>query len=133
MPARAHELTLDIQNAITAYVLAGAFPHIAAESAGIPATVFHRWMERGNPTERPPAWKPHKLYTPFWQAVRQASATARVRAEIDALREEAVKWLVQGPGKERPTSPDGPTWSAAGGTSSPQIDLPQLDPRLPQG
>jgi hypothetical protein len=115
MTPRRYKLTLDIQNSITAFIVAGAFPHVAAEAAGIPAEVFHRWMERGNPMNRPPSWKPHRLYTPFWQAVRQASAQARLAAEVQALRQEAVRWLMQGPGKERPRVPG---WSQ---TVRPQI------------
>ncbi len=108
MNCRAYKLTPDIQRSIAAFVTAGGFPHVAAEAIGIPAAVYHRWMERGNPMNRPRAWKPHALYTPLWQAVMQARAQARLTAEVQALRQEAVKWLMQGPGKE---TPDSPGWS----------------------
>ncbi len=108
MNCRAHKLTADVQASITAFITAGGFPHVAAEAAGIPAPVYHRWMDRGNPMGRPRAWKPHRLYAPLWQAVMQARAQTRLNAEIQPLRQEAVKWLMQGPGKE---TPDSPGWS----------------------
>ena len=36
-----------VQRTIAAYVRAGAYPAVAAEAAGVPATVFRAWMERG--------------------------------------------------------------------------------------
>src|SRR5262245_31947877 len=90
---------------ILASIRAGAFPGVAAEAAGIPAKVFERWLEVGNPLDRPAGWRPHKLYTPLWQEVMQARAQARLGAEMKAMQEDPVAWLRSGPGKERPNEP----------------------------
>jgi hypothetical protein len=105
MAPRNFKLTPDVRHSIVAFITAGAFPHIAAEAAGIPAAVFEQWLARGNPLNRRRGWKPHKLYTPLWHGVMQATAQARLTAEVQALREDAVRWLMQGPGKERPHTP----------------------------
>ncbi len=105
MAPRSFVLTPEVSRAITAYISAGAFPHMAAEAAGIPAAVFEVWLARGNPLGRRRGWKPHRLYTPFWREVMEAAARARVAAEIEAFRQDAARWLMQGPGKDRPGVP----------------------------
>jgi hypothetical protein len=84
-------------------VQGGAFPHVAAEAAGVPAEVFQDWMERGS---RPGAREPYRSLA---ERVRHAHGYARCMAEI-ALRENDPKaWLLNGPGKK---SADLPGWSA---------------------
>jgi hypothetical protein len=104
-------LTPEVQNDIVAFLRAGGFPHVACEAAGIPAHVFERWLFIGSPVGRRPGWKPHKLYTPLWHGVMESRAIARAAAEVEAHQRQAVRWLLQGPGKERPEVPG---WSQAG-------------------
>jgi hypothetical protein len=118
MAPRQYKLTPEISRSITAFITAGAFPHIASEAAGIPAQVFEEWLARGSPLNRRRGWKPHKLYTPLWHTVMQATAQARLTAEVQALRDDAVRWLMQGPGKERPNVPG---WSQTVRPASPQL------------
>ncbi|MGL4551515.1 MAG: hypothetical protein ACRC33_10040 [Gemmataceae bacterium] len=128
MTNRNYRLTPVAQAQIVAFIRAGAFPHAAAEAAGIPAAVFDRWLSIGSPLGRPPGWKRHKLYTTLWDAVLQAVAQSRVAAEVEAHRDEAVRWLMSGPGRDRP---DAPGWShpvrprpaaaAAGGLNDPAL------------
>ncbi len=101
----AWKLTADVQSAITAFILAGGFPHVAAQAAGIPTQVFDRWLEIGDPTGRRKGWRPHPTYTPFWKAVMQARAQARLNAEMEAMKRDPLRWLMQGPGKDRPNDP----------------------------
>jgi hypothetical protein len=89
-----YQLTPDVQQAITAYIRAGGFPHVAAEAAGIPRAVFERWLEQG---KRPKA-KP--LYRMLHLAVLQARAQARLAAEMAALKDDPLAWLKSGPGRE---------------------------------
>lgn len=99
------KLTPEVSNSITAFILAGAFPHVAAQAAGVPTEVFERWLEVGSPVGRKKGWRPHPTYTPFWRAVTQARAQARLNAEMEAMRRDPLRWLMQGPGKERPNDP----------------------------
>jgi hypothetical protein len=101
----AHALTPQIEQMILAGIRAGAFPHIAAEAAGIPRKVFEGWLETGNPMERPNGWRPHKQYTPLWQGVMEAKAQARLAAELKAASEDPIAWLRSGPGKETINDP----------------------------
>jgi hypothetical protein len=103
------ELTSEITAKITAFIRAGGFPHVAAEAAGVPRETFEKWLFIGNPTGRKKGWKPHKLYTPFWLAIMEAKATARLTAEIQALKNDPVAWLKSGPGKDQPNNPG---WSS---------------------
>jgi hypothetical protein len=110
MATRRYSLTPEAQNEIVAFIRAGSFPHVAAEAAGIPAFVFRRWLALGNPDGRRRGWRPHPLYTPLWNAVRQATAQARVLAETNAMRDLTARWLMHGPGKEQPNASG---WSQA--------------------
>jgi hypothetical protein len=89
-----HILTPAIQQNICNYILAGGFPEVAAEAAGIPAKVFARWMRFGE------AKRPIPLYRDFVQSVRQAQAQVRIVAEHKALEKSPLQWLKSGPGKE---------------------------------
>lgn len=93
------QLTEEIQKIVCAYIHSGAFPHMAAEAAGVSRELFEVWMRRG-------AKKGKKSeYHAFAAAVRKAVATARVAAEIRAFQEEPLAWLKSGPGKERAENP----------------------------
>lgn len=98
MPRTRYKLTPEIQQAIVAYIRAGAFPHVAAEAAGIPQQTFEIWLNRH---QRPNCPKALRL---FADAVLQAQAQARLAAEMSVLKEDPVTWLKSGPGKESSTT-----------------------------
>lgn len=114
-------LTPEIEAKIIAYVRAGGFAHVAAEAAGVSREVFDEWMRKGE------SKRANKKYRLFAEAVRQAEATARLGAEVAALKAKPVDWLKAGPGKETAARPG---WSAlakpSGGREKPASPL--LDP-----
>jgi hypothetical protein len=87
---------------ICAYIRAGGYAPVAAEAAGLPRRVFERWLARGRKKRAPGE------YREFAEAVRQAEAHARLRAEMAAYKKDAMNWLKSGPGRE---SADRPGWS----------------------
>jgi hypothetical protein len=95
MPKLRHPLTPKVCETICAYVRAGAFPHVAAEAAGVPREVFESWLVRGA------GKKPKRAYRLFARALRTAAAQARLAAELKALAKHPLDWLRSGPGKER--------------------------------
>src|SRR5262245_48403949 len=99
------KLTVQSRRLILASIRAGAFEGVAAEAAGIPAQVFQRWLEWGNPVDRPKGWRPHRTWTALWQEVMEAKAQARLACEMKAMQDDPVAWLRSGPGKERPNEP----------------------------
>jgi len=74
-----------------AYVRAGAFPHVAAQAAGISTRTFHDWMARGEDRHDSRGSTP-KLRA-FARAVRTAQAEARIGAEVRVYRERPAQWL----------------------------------------
>ncbi|HEX9204146.1 MAG TPA: hypothetical protein VF964_09300 [Vicinamibacteria bacterium] len=86
-------LSLDEETSqtILAYIRAGAFDHVAAEAAGVPARTFYDWMTRGE--GRHPSRPPTRQLRAFAQAVRTARAEARVAAEVRVHRERPAYWL----------------------------------------
>jgi hypothetical protein len=93
-------LTPDIQSSICAYIRSGAFPHIAAEAAGVPQEVFDDWLKLGSAAK-----KSTGKYRRFADAVRAANAQVRLRAESELLDTDPKSWLTQGPGKHRTRRP----------------------------
>jgi hypothetical protein len=98
-----HRLTATVEREVLAFIRAGGFPHQAAEAAGIPREVFERWLRQGQSPGGP------KCYRDFYQAVLQARAQARLKAEVAALSDRPLDWLRSGPGKE---TADSPGWTA---------------------
>lgn len=94
-----HKLTAEIQGLICGLIRAGAFPHVAAEAAGIPQRVFERWLRYGQ------ARQPAEEYRVFAAEVMQARAHARALAEADARKRAPVTWLRSGPGRESDGKP----------------------------
>jgi hypothetical protein len=82
----------------------GAYPFIAAEAVGIPREVFANWMRRGSAKHAAPRFR-H-----FRDQVREAIATARLAAEMQAFKDDPLFWLKYGPGKE---TAEIPGWSNA--------------------
>ena len=99
MPPISHPLTPEVARQIVAAIRAGAFPHIAAEAAGIPRNVFQGWLRQG---ERKGGREPFKS---FAKEVRTATAQARLRAEMEVFQGDPKSWLRSGPGKESPQTP----------------------------
>jgi hypothetical protein len=96
-------LTPDVEQQILNFIGAGGFPHVAAEAAGVPKTLFDNWMERG---ARPGSRQP---YRSFAQRVSQTAARARLKAEIEAREKDPRFWLMHGPARETAESPG---WSS---------------------
>jgi hypothetical protein len=94
-----HRLTPQVARQIVAAIRAGAFPHDAAEAAGVPRDVFETWLRRGA------ARGQRKDYARFADAVREAAAQARVKATLEVFQDDPLSWLKHGPGKETPTRP----------------------------
>jgi hypothetical protein len=95
-------LTPDVEQQILNFIGAGGFPHIAAEAAGVPRSVFDNWMNRGvKPGSRDP-------YRAFVERVSQTAARARLKAEIEAREKDPRFWLLHGPARE---TADSPGWS----------------------
>jgi hypothetical protein len=92
MAAR-YQLTPQLLRDIAAFIRAGGFPQVAAQAAGIPQHVFERWLKWGR------SGKSRKIYRDFLDAVRQAQAQARLKAEITAFTDKPLDWLRSGPGK----------------------------------
>jgi hypothetical protein len=115
--------TPELEQTIAAYIRAGGYPYVAAEAAGVSPEVFDDWLQRGA--------KPHAapVYRRFADAVRQAHAQSRLKAEIEALKKRPLEWLKSGPGKESLVRPG---WSAAVRAQPGDAEPPNplLDPRL---
>jgi hypothetical protein len=103
MPALRFAVTEALIQDIATRVQSGAFPHVAAEAAGVPAEVFHDWMERGS---RPGARDPYRALA---ERVRHAHGHARCMAEVDLRQNDPKAWLLNGPGKNSDRLPG---WSA---------------------
>ncbi len=99
MPKKSLLPTPEITNQICSFIRAGGFPHVAAEAAGVPRLVFEDWLRRGNVKQ------PRQHYKQFSLAVTQATAHARLQAEIAAKQDNPIAWLRSGPGKETKESP----------------------------
>jgi hypothetical protein len=96
-------MTLGMRSQIVAGIRAGGYPHVSAEAWSMPVRVFDDWLKRG---AAPRARKP---YAEFAEAVREAEAQARLRAEIEVHQAEPKTWLEHGPGRD---TADRPGWSA---------------------
>jgi hypothetical protein len=125
MARRSPRLTPQLEQTIVAYIRAGGWPWIAAEAAGLPRTVFDRWMERGNTDDARPA------YRRFRQAILQAHAQARLGAEVAVLKGKPLDWLKSGPGRE---SPPRSGWTSAARPPAPPRAAPATldDPQVQQ-
>ena len=85
--------TPEITQLISSYLQAGGTPSVAAQAAGISEQTFNHWVAKGKTTKAPKALKA------FYQAVEQAHAQARLRAEIAAFNDKPLEWLKSGPCK----------------------------------
>jgi hypothetical protein len=78
---------------ILASIRAGGFPHVAAQAYGVPLKRFHRLMQLGR----------------IARSVLEASARARLKAEMETYEADGRFWLRHGLGKE---TSEAPGWSA---------------------
>jgi hypothetical protein len=78
---------------ILASIRAGGYPHVAAQAYGVSCERFRRWTRRGR----------------LARCVLEASARARLKAEMDTYESDRRFWLRHGPGKETERLPG---WSA---------------------
>jgi len=113
-------LTDEIAKRIVAAIRAGSYPHVAAQSAGVPRALFGRWLERGRQQRC-------GRYRVFLLQVREAKAQARAKAEIDARQKDAKFWLRYGPGKE---ISDAPGWMSGKSSRSKRSGTANLDATL---
>jgi hypothetical protein len=90
--------TPELQEKVTQYVRAGGFVWVAGEAAGLPRAVLKDWMRRGAASSRQP-------YRGFRDAILQARAQARLKAEMETRTKAPRDWLRLGPGRERPGQP----------------------------
>ena len=90
-PPGSVSLTAEIEQTIVAYVRAGAFPHVAAQAAGISPRTFQDWMARGE--DRHPSRPSTPKLRAFARAVQRAHAEARIGAEVRVYRERPAQWL----------------------------------------
>jgi hypothetical protein len=104
-------LTKDIQATIVDCIRAGAFDHVAAETAGVAPRTFRDWMARGEGRSTDKACTPQLRR--FAEAVNRARAEARLAAEIRVYREDPKYWL----SKVARTKPDREGWT------DPKLDL----------
>jgi hypothetical protein len=96
--------TAELTKTITAYLVAGGTPHVAAGAAGVPRSIYRHWLKRGRGPDADPACR-H-----FSAAVRQAHAQSRLDAEVAVRKSKPLDWLRYGPGKGSARRPD---WTAA--------------------
>lgn len=99
MPPERGKLTPEVHAKICSFIRSGGDPHVAAEAAGVPATVFEEWLRIGQKR------RARRVYRDFWREVEQARAEARLSAELKAFTSKPLDWLRCGPGKETPERP----------------------------
>src|SRR5262245_28275222 len=94
LPALPADGTVD---KIVTAVRAGSFPYIAARAFGVPPSTHYAWLQQGAQGQAP--------YREYLEKVSTAAAAARLAAEVEVRRENALAWLRYGPGRERPGEP----------------------------
>jgi hypothetical protein len=119
-----HRLTAEVQQTITAYIRAGGFPHVAAGAAGIPRSVFERWLRQG----RQPDARPR--YRHFHEAILQAAAQARIRAEAAVFKNRPLDWLRSGPARETAGNPGWTASARPAPPAGPRAANPLLQPEI---
>jgi hypothetical protein len=74
-------LTPQLQQKICSGIKKGAFPHVAAQAAGVRREDFEKWLASGRRGRGS-----RQKYRAFVQAVEQAQAMARLQAESKVLK-----------------------------------------------
>ena len=99
MAGRKTLLTPDTSASICAAIRAGAFDYIAAEAYGVGRTTFYTWMQKGEDEAE------DEIYREFRNDVEEARAQARLGAELEVRKGNALAWLRLGPGRDRKHAP----------------------------
>ena len=99
MPRSSPRPTPAVQNRICAFIRAGGYPQVAAQAEGIARELFDDWLRRGQCRRSAPE------YRDFVQAVFQATAQARLKAETAVFADAPLNWLKFGPGKQTTIDP----------------------------
>lgn len=98
----------------------GAFLHVAAEAAGVSRRTLQGWLERGRELEDlADLDERDRLYVELLGAVRQAQASARMKAEATVWKRKPLEWLRFGPGRDR--GPEDPGWTKAVGEAPREV------------
>ena len=71
---------------------------------GVPVETFRAWLRDGQRRRR------NDRQRVLGESLRKAAAQARLKAEVELYRDDPLKWLLHGPGRETPTLPG---WSLA--------------------
>jgi len=104
-------LTDELQQKIVSFIRAGAWDWVVAEANGVDRFTFWEWIRRGEGED--PDRSQTERYAQFAQAVREARAQARTVAEVKVHDTEPVKYLMSGPGRDRPGG--APGWTNGDG------------------
>jgi hypothetical protein len=99
MPNTIYVVSDELVDKVCSYIRSGAFPEVACEACGIPVHVYRKWMQKANSKGS------RKIFRQFRDAIIEASATARIYAEIAVFKDDPKTWLSKGPGRERHDMP----------------------------
>src|SRR4051812_46787923 len=102
----------------------GAFLHVAAEASGVSRRTLQVWLERGRELEDladagHELGERESLYVELLDAVRQAGASARLKAEATVWKRKPLEWLRFGPGRDH--GREDPGWTKAVGEVPPEV------------
>ena len=115
----------DVLSAILESIREGCFPHVAAQAEGVMYSTWRRWMIMGEvlaecledgadfevkfreryPSDHMIVKSRREQLLGFFLEVRKAEASIRRRAERAVVQTEPYKWLMHGPGRDRPNNP----------------------------
>ena len=79
---RPSKFTADAVGTILAHIRAGAFPHVAAQAAGVGYSTMRAWLTSDNPA-----------FQEFQEAYMRVVALTRVDAEQRVFRTKPLQWL----------------------------------------
>jgi hypothetical protein len=106
-PRGSKGLTEEVWQTIIAFIRAGGYDHVAAESAGISERTFRDWMARGE--GRHTSRGSSARLRAFAEEVTKAKAQARLAAETQVAQKDPKYWLSRAgrtrPGREGWTDP----------------------------
>jgi hypothetical protein len=124
MASSSNKPTPALQHRISAFIRAGGYPQVAAQAEGIANEVFNDWLRCGQGRRSP------QVFRDFAQAVFQAIAQARLKAETAVFADNALYWLKFGPGKQTTTDPGWTNPAKAPTAGKPEEANPLLQAEL---
>lgn len=101
---------------IFSYMEKGVFPSIAIEATGIPASVFYEILTDGQQNSTSP-------YRDLYIRFITMQAVARAGAEMRVYEDSPLAWLMNGPGRDRPSNPGWTRQSAVTGSDGGAIQV----------